>query len=335
MTRSCMAWRAGVAAALLLSGLVPAARAAEMSAAMERLETAESVYADALERLREAEVELKAARELVARESGLRGGVHLPSASGATTRTPGAPGGLGAEAAGPDPASDAPEEPGFFAWKSWTKTVTVGLNGTGGNSEFLAGHVDVTLDRADKKIKTHFDGVYRTAQRDGEESENRVRLNLRNDWLPAENARWRMWAKGSYDYDGFQDWDHRASAHAGVGYEFIKQPDTTLVWRGGLGGTQTFGGTADDFRPEALLTGLDFVRQIKDDQKLTAGTEFFFDLSQTREYRINTSVDYEITLDKESGMIFKTGIDHRFDSRPGGTAQESDIDYFMSLGWKF
>lgn len=292
----------------------------------QRLEAAEAAYTSAMEQLRAAEAELAAAREAAALERGVRGqpaaGVGVVTAGPAGSRTP-------------DSMPEVAEEPGFFAWKSWKKSLTFGVNGSNGNSDYLSGNAKLTLDRDGPEMKTHLDAVYRNARRNDENTENRLRINLQNDWMPNAWDKWRVWAKGTYEYDEFQNWDHRVSAHAGLGYDFVKNPDTTLVWRGGLGGTQAFNGSNDDFRPEALLTGLDYVHQIKDNQKFTAGTELFFDISDTREYRINTGVDWEITLDKESGLLLRTGVDHRYDSNPGGTAESSDLDYSMSLGWRF
>jgi putative salt-induced outer membrane protein YdiY len=292
----------------------------------QRLEAAEAAYTSAMEQLRAAEAELAAAREAAALELGVRGqpaaGAGVVTAGTAGSRTP-------------DSAPEPADEPGFFAWKSWKKSLTFGVNGSNGNSDYLSGNAKLTLDRDGSEMKTHLDAVYRNARRNDENTENRLRINLQNDWMPNAWDKWRVWAKGAYEYDEFQNWDHRVSAHAGLGYDFVKNPDTTLVWRGGLGGTQAFNGSNDDFRPEALLTGLDYVHQIKDNQKFTAGTELFFDISDTREYRINTGVDWEITLDKESGLLLRTGVDHRYDSNPGGTAESSDLDYSMSLGWRF
>lgn len=320
---------AALAVSLVLAVFAPSVRG-EMSSAVERLEAAEAVYVSALERLRAAEADLRAAREAVAREVGARTqAVHQPGADRKVAKT------RPKVDSAPDAVAEASQEPGFFAWKSWKKSLTFGLNGSNGNSEYLSGNAKLTLDRGGPEMKTHLDAVYRNARRNEENTENRLRINLQNDWMPKAWDKWRAWAKGTYEYDEFQDWDHRVSAHAGLGYEFLKNPETTLVWRGGLGGTQAFNGSNDDFRPEALLTGLDYAHQIKDNQKLTAGTELFFDISDTREYRINTGLDWEITLDKESGLILRTGVDHRFDSNPGGSAESSDLDYSMSLGWKF
>jgi putative salt-induced outer membrane protein YdiY len=286
-----------------------------------RLEEARAAYASAVAALEVAQAELNALES----EEAL-GGVAGPFAIG------------GVESPGPregEPPMPATPVPGFFDWKSWNKSVTFGLNGSAGNSDALSGHLTVGLDREINRHKTRLDALYRATQRDGESTENRLRVDVRHDWLPPEDGRWRWWIKGTYEFDDFQSWDHRASGHTGFGYEMLKEPETSLVWRMGLGGSQTFGGENDDFAPEALLTGVDFARQIKQDQRVVFGTELFFDLREAEDYRVNSSMNYEITIDRETGMILRTGVDHRFESEPGGQAERSDFNYFMSLGWRF
>jgi putative salt-induced outer membrane protein YdiY len=286
-----------------------------------QLEEARAAYETARAALAAAEAEL---RRLETAE-----GPSVPVASPGGTVAP------AGDVADADPAPLAPADPGFLDWKSWNKSITFGLNGSSGNSDALSGHLTVGLDREIRRHKTRVDALYRASQRDGRNSENRLRLDVRHDWLPPEDGRWRWWVKGTYEFDEFQSWDHRASGHAGFGYEMLKESETTLVWRMGLGGSQTFGGEDDDFAPEALLTGVDFARQIKQDQRLVFGTELFFDLREAEDYRVNSSMNYEITIDRETGMILRTGVDHRFESEPGGQAERSDFNYFMSLGWRF
>lgn len=289
-----------------------------------RLEEARASYKSALAALQAAEAEFRAL-EAAAQPVGTGG-----SAVTDTRPTTGTPADDGVVS----PVITNPPR-GFIDWQSWNKLITFGLNGSAGNSDALSGHLTVGLDRELRRHKTRVDALYRTSQRDGRDTENRLQVDLRHDWLPPADGRWRWWIKGTYEFDEFQSWDHRASGHAGVGYDMFKKPETSLVWRMGLGGSQTFGGEDDDFAPEALLPGVDSAKQIKQDQRFVLGTELFFDLSEAEEYRVNSSLNYEITIERETGMILRTGVDHRFESEPGGGVDRSDFNHFVSLGWRF
>ncbi|MEM9373772.1 MAG: DUF481 domain-containing protein, partial [Planctomycetota bacterium] len=86
--------------------------------------------------------------------------------------------------------------------------------------------------------------------------------------------------------------------------------------------------------PEAVA-GLDYVWDIKDGQQFTAGTEVLLDVSETENVRVNSYAQYEVLLDAESNLTFKTGVANRYDSEPGGDAERSDVEYYATMGWKF
>src|SRR5690606_23252671 len=143
--------------------------------------------------------------------------------------------------------------------------------------------MQLSAERITAKMETKTAALYRMAQQDNETTENRFRFDVFNDWLPPEGSKIRWWAKGAYEFDDFQAWDHRVSASAGIGYELINNDKHTLVGRLGFGGSQTFG-DEEEFRPEAIV-GLDYSFQIATNQKLTAGTEFLVDVSDVDQWR--------------------------------------------------
>ncbi|MCC5824334.1 MAG: DUF481 domain-containing protein [Phycisphaerales bacterium] len=293
---------------------------------LDRLAAAEAAHAAAIERLLAAEAELRAAESAI-EDAGLdiRTLLHeseavsgeIPRASGA--ESPDLPGG----------------QPGFFDWDSWTKSFTIGVNGASGNATFLSSVVTATLERKTDRRQTRLDGWYRSRQRSGQQTEHRARLDLRHDRLAGDERRWRWWVKGTYEYDQTRAWRQRASGHTGLGYDLISRPDTSLGLRMGLGGTQTFGGDESQFDAEALLTGLDLSHDFGKGRKLTAGTELFMDLQDGEDFRINSTLRYEVLLDPERGMLLRAGLDHRFESSPEGHGERSDLLYSLSLGWRF
>lgn len=302
--------------ACLVAGVSGQALAADTGTdAATRLAEARAAYEAAL-------AELKAAEAEVAAET--RATAQTETASSDTTDT-------GAAAT---IASQPEEQPGFFDWDAWEKSIDLGLNGSSGNSENLNFRVQLGAERKTDKLDTSMSLLYRLASSDGDKTENRLRYDIRNDWLPPEGSKIRWWAKGSYEYDEFQDWDSRIAASAGIGYDFIKNDKHTLIGRLGFGGSQTYGGMEDDFRPEAVA-GLDYVYNIKDGQVFKAGTELLLDVSDVDLYRLNSYANYEVLVDAESNMVFKTGVAHRYDSEPGGGNDKSDVDYYATLGWKF
>lgn len=232
------------------------------------------------------------------------------------------------------PAEVLAKEPGFFDLSSWDKSIDIGITGASGNSDNLNARIQLSAERKTLKLESKASALYRLSQTDGDNTENRFRFDLSNDWLPPEGSKIRWWARGAYEYDEFQAWDHRVSASGGIGYELINNDKHTLVGRLGLGGSQTFGDDNEEFRPE-VVAGLDYAYQIKDNQRFVAGTEILLDVSDTDFWRTNSFARYEALIDPTSGLNFKTGITHRYDSEPGGDVDKSDFEYFATLGWTF
>ena len=236
------------------------------------------------------------------------------------------------------PADSAPEAPASKSfWSGWDASVELGITGSDGNSENFNFRTAVDAERLTERMETRLGLSYKYATQDGAQNTSRFELNGRNDWL-FPDSRWRTFVQGSYEFDEFQDWDSRITGFGGVGYELIRpedqEADMSLLARAGVGGSQTIGGSDETFRPEGLL-GLDYNWNIKEGQRFYVTTELYPSFGDVGEFRWHTNAGYEIVLDAESNLYLKLGLEDRYDSSPGAGAKRNDIDYFVTLGWKF
>ncbi len=217
--------------------------------------------------------------------------------------------------------------------EGWKGSVEAGLTGSGGNTDRISFRTSVNAKRTTERYETSFGAAYQYAKSEGQESANRLELNLRNDWL-FKDSKWRFFAQGKYEGDQFQDWDHRLSGFAGVGYEFIKNEKTLLIGRVGFGGSYEIGGEDEEFRPEGLV-GVEYARQLTERQRLTAASEYYPDLSDLGEFRWNNRATWEVMVDPETNLFLRLGAEHRHDSQPGTGRKHNDLDYFLTMGWSF
>ncbi len=309
------------AIALSLMYISPHALGADTAdTALDRLDTARTRLAEARAALEAAQQEFDAAvaeRERVqpATDAAPQNGAGDAGDSGATT----------------------PEPPSKSFWRGWDSSVELGITGSDGNSEAFNFRTAIDAERLTEQMETKLGLSYRYGTQNGVQNTNRLDIHGRNDWLfPA--SRWRSFVQGAYEYDEFQNWDSRISGFAGLGYELIRPEDQardmSLLARAGLGGSQTIGGSNEMFRPEALLA-LDYNWNIKEGQRFYVTTELFPSLGEAGDFRWNTNMGYEIVLDAESNLYLKLGIEDRYDSNPGASAKRNDIDYYVTLGWKF
>jgi len=286
---------------------------ADDTTALERLEAARIAF-DL------AKAELEAAQAQVAEHAG--GSAAIADTSNAQHRAqPTA-----------DPEPEVPEDPTSWA-DGWDWTAALGMTGSSGNTENFGARAALSGERKTSATETSIALSYIYGTSEGQKNTSRGELKVRNDWLT--DSKWRYFVQGKYEYDEFQQWEHRLTGAVGVGYEFIKDEKTTLLGRGGFGGSYELGGVADEkFIPEGLV-GLDWTYQYSKNTKLTASTTYYPSFDDFGEFRWNNRAGLEVIMNEETGMTLTTGFEHRHDSDPGTGFKNNDVNYYMGLGWKF
>lgn len=229
------------------------------------------------------------------------------------------------------PPPPPPPPPTFF--EGWTGSLEAGASGSEGNTENMTLRSGVGLERLTPEMETRFNAFYTFATDEGEKSKSRGEVSLRNDWL-FKDSPWGFFAKGTAEYDEFQDWRWRLSGFAGPSYTVIQNDDTLLRFRAGAGVTRELGGSDNDLKPEALL-GVDFSHAFTKHQKFFVTSDLLPSLDDFGEFRWNTKAGYEIMIDPEARLSLRLGIDNRYDSDPGPGSENNDLDYFALLAWAF
>lgn len=223
-------------------------------------------------------------------------------------------------------------EHSFF--RGWEGSAEVGMNGSTGNTERFNLRAGLNAERDTDRTFTTSSLTYTYAKEDGNDTENRLRFQLRNDWKLPDSPRWFLFAQGSAEYDDFQDWDVRLDGFFGLGYRFIDTERTRLNGRLGTGLSYDIGGSDNRIRPEGLL-GVDFRHQITERQLFRADSEYLPEYSNFAHYRIRSRASYEILVDPEVNLTLKLGVENRYDSNPGSGFKRNDFDYFAVLAWSF
>ena len=235
----------------------------------------------------------------------------------------------------PDPVETSPvppesETPFFIELKV---TVEFGLDGSSGNTEGLNLRGGISLHRTTDSNDTKAWANYAYATADGEANQSRGAIGARNDWLLSPSP-WLYFADALLEYDEFESWNWRVSGHGGFGYEFVKDEDTSLVGRAGAGFNQTLGGDDPLFTPEGLL-GLGITHALSKRQTISASIDYFPSFLDIADYRVVARAGWDIVVDPETRMSLKIGARDEYDSRPGGTASNNNLDYFALLAWGF
>lgn len=238
-----------------------------------------------------------------------------------------------AEAAEKVPPPPPPPDPDSF-FKGWKGNVDGGLNGSSGNTEELSLRFGLGMTRTTSKEITGLSLTYNYGTSEGEKNKDNGRFDVRHDWLPQGDSKWRPFVEGAVEYDTFQDWDWRTSAYGGFGYELIKTDKILFMPRFGIGVSKEFGGDDNKIHPEGLL-GADFNWTIDERSKFFVSGESYWPLDEIPDYRFFIKAGYEIVVDPTSGMSLKLGLEDTYDASPGDDKNRNNINYFAVMSIPF
>jgi putative salt-induced outer membrane protein YdiY len=237
-----------------------------------------------------------------------------------------------ADAAGA--AEAVPPPPGLFGTSflaGWKRSLSAGVTGAAGQSRELSIQTALKGDYEDAEDRWDFDTAYFFDSSNGVVGTNKLFVALNKDWL-RPGSRWFWFARTRYDNDEFADWDHRITAAAGPGYDFVKNETWHLRGRLGLGGVRTFGGEQDQFGPE-VGAGLETKWNITSKTVLEAGSTYYQPLLNLDEWRVLSSVDWVFALEAFEGFHLKFGVQHEYDA--GAPDEPQDLNYVGGLGLDF
>lgn len=224
------------------------------------------------------------------------------------------------------PAEAPPPEPEFPLWSGYAD---LGLSGSEGNTETLSMRAAAGVKRETEQTTWTIDGRYRLNTDRGDRTANQVIGQTRYDWrIP--DSRWGLFGEGIVEYDEFKDFDLRLDLIGGVTYAFIRNDTTSLVGRAGAGVYREFGGVDDEWTPQGVL-GLRLEHAFSDRTKLVAYSDYFPSFEDLDDFRVISGVAVEVALNETKSLMLKAGVEDRYDNQPG-TAEEHDIDFYVTLG---
>jgi len=237
-----------------------------------------------------------------------------------------------------DEEDEAPAPPDYWFWPyswldtaQWDGSLEIGLNGTEGNSEAFTLRTGGNLKRKTKIYEIGGDLTYLKTSLGGVESQHRLLSNTKYERFLGE-SRWSYFIKTFLEYDEFKAFDLRLVANTGLGYPLIRTDTIKLKGRMGAGASREFGGPDDEVAPEAVFGG-DFDWVLTDRQKVNATTDYYPQWDDFADYRMVTTLNWEVLLDKVANLSLKLSVSDRYDSTPNGR-RPNDIDYGLLLLWK-
>ena len=217
--------------------------------------------------------------------------------------------------------------------EDWNSKLTLGLNGSAGPTDRQDYRIKFKTGFEDGRDRVSFDTSWYYATADGNQSQNQFQANLTKDWLQKDEP-WFFFVKGQYKFDNNRSWENRTSAFGGGGYTLTKTEDVEVNTRLGFGGTYEYG-SVNDFTPEALFGGSVVKWHVSERSAIAGETLYYPSLEDSRNFRIESSLEWTYKLDMADGLSLKLGVENEYDSATPNETGNNDLRYYGAVVLSF
>ena len=212
---------------------------------------------------------------------------------------------------------------------AWTGSFAAGFNGKAGNSENLDVNFAVNVTRESDFATSNFIGNYFYASSNVATTTDRWFSQFRQE-IKLPNPRWSWFNQAAVEIDRFKAYDYRVALHTGLSFKVIDEELRKFKIRFGGGASTEVGGASEAWNPE-LQFGADWERKIFESSRIYATVDYFPNVSDFADYRLNSNVGLDVLVDRTRNINFRIFAQNRYDSTPPVGNQESDLDYGAAL----
>jgi len=235
-----------------------------------------------------------------------------------------------------DEEPPAPPNPGLFGTsllEGYSRKLGVGVAGSQGNINETTVTARMIIDKEDEAARRLFISRFYFSARDEVESAVEFFMEYGHDFL-FSGSKFFVFARGRYDYDKVETWDHRVGGSGGVGYDIYGSDKWKVLGRLGAGVTHTFGGGPEpETRPEGQV-GFDVKWNLGDNDSLLLTNNYFPDFKDLKIFRFVSILAWNVALDYMEGLGFTTGIENEYD-RGRKDTPKNNLKYFLTLTYDF
>lgn len=210
----------------------------------------------------------------------------------------------------------------------WTMTLEAGGNATDGNTDTLQAHGRLDIIR---KTPNDLLNLYLAAQY--YEQNDRRSTNEYRGGVRFENSitdRWFWYVRTELEFDEFEDLDLRATAAAGGGYYWLKQPDHELKTSLGIGYRHESYDTGRTDNAAVLDLGLNYRHDIAEWVHFTHAAVYSPDFLEFNDYRLDLDTALVFPMQHERWKL-KLGVRNEYNSRPQPGFDRLDNTYYTSV----
>jgi len=162
--------------------------------------------------------------------------------------------------------------------------------------------------------------------------DNDFLLNTTQDWFIDKGSAWSLFARGTYQWDAFELWEHRLSGYVGPSFQLVKSERIEVDVRFGLGATYEY--AIPQTLPEALISA-EWAWKVDDRQRINGVISYVPDFTVADQYRIEFNAEWNFRLQKEKGLSVYLGVRDQFQSIVPEGSTQNDLRMFGGIKYEF
>ena len=237
---------------------------------------------------------------------------------------------VGTEDPGETAARKNAEAEAKAARPKWTIKLEGGATRKEGNTDTLEAHGRFNVKRTTKYDLWHLYLAGRFSEQNKSRTVNEYYGGARYENTREKRSYW--YARTELEFDEFEDIDLRATAAAGVGYYWLKQPQHELKTSGGVGYRYE---AFDDGRTEedvVIDLGLDYRRDLDHWLQFTHAASYSPDAHNFSDYRLTLDTAMLMPFQNDR-LAWKLGMRNEYNSQPQPGLKRLDNTYYTSIVW--
>lgn len=235
-------------------------------------------------------------------------------------------------ATAPPPAPDAtaPALPATPPPPKWDLSVALGFTLTEGNSDSI---LFTIIGRADKKWDNHELHLGAdVAYGESEDIKNNEMARAFGQYNYLFTERWYGYARAEALHDAIADVEYRFTIGPGIGYYFIKGPQTTLSLEGGPAFVYEKVGSDTSGYFTARIAER-FEHKFSERTRVWQMLEFLPQVDDLENFIINAEIGVEAAL--TTSWALSVILQDTYDNVPAEGREENDLKLISALTWKY
>ena len=220
----------------------------------------------------------------------------------------------------------------------WTGDISVGITSTHGNTktEMISANANFTK-RTEKDRTTVSTDYAKGTQQDPDTGED-VTIE---DWWRAKGKYDYFFSKkmygyldGRYEKDAVAELDRRMIIGLGAGYQWIESDDMNFSSEFGLASLyEKFSNQSDSNSEITLQLGYNFDKKLRKNIKFVHDMTYYPSIDKVSDYYLTTTAGLRADFTETFFLTLKAILN--YDSTPAIGSGNTDVKYFLGLGYRF